>query len=78
MENMIRFPLAFVNKVEFQGQQHHFYFPVLGVKGDWPFLRAAFCLNCGFNCTKKCHLCDIPDSTLKLIKFFIHSFFQDL
>lgn len=22
--------MTFVNKVEFQGQQHHFYFPVLG------------------------------------------------
>lgn len=33
----------------------------VGTKGDWVFLRKAFHLNCGFNCSAKCHLCNSTD-----------------
>ena len=34
----------------------------MGTKGDWPFVRSSLALNCGYNCTKKCHLCDLSAS----------------
>ena len=50
-----------LGQVEWNGQSHHFRFVTVGVKGDWPFLRSACALSCGYNCTKKCHRCDLDD-----------------
>ncbi|CAL1131725.1 unnamed protein product [Cladocopium goreaui] len=47
--------------VETRGGQERVYFCVLGVKGDWPYLRKAMGLNCGYNCTRKCHLCNAEE-----------------
>ncbi|CAE7907257.1 unnamed protein product, partial [Symbiodinium necroappetens] len=47
--------------VNFKGRNLHFHFAYTGTKGDWPFLRSGFKLNCGFNCRRKCHLCDISE-----------------
>ena len=49
-------------KVEWKGQKHHFRFIFTGCKGDWPFLRSAYNLNCGYNCTAKCHRCELKES----------------
>ena len=34
-----------------------FFIALVAVKGDWPYVRKAYHLNCGFNCLRKCHLC---------------------
>jgi hypothetical protein len=49
-------------KVEWKGQKHHFRFIFTGCKGDWPFLRSAYNLNCGYNCTAKCHRCELKET----------------
>ena len=49
------------SEVEWKGRKFLFRFVYLGTKGDWPFLRSAFKLSCGFNCKRKCHLCDIQE-----------------
>ena len=59
-------------KVHHEEQKHHFRFVVVGVKGDWPFLRSSMGLNCGFNCIAKCHRCDVKDSQfpISMVQFF--------
>ena len=47
---------------------YFFRFVVIAVKGDWPFLRQAMGLSRGYNCTKKCHRCDVEDSRSKIIR----------
>ena len=46
-----------------KGAVRTYKFIVLGTKGDWPFLRASFNLNCGFNCSDKCHRCKLPETS---------------
>lgn len=48
-------------EVEWKDQTHRFRFIFFGCKGDWPFLRAAYSLACGYNCSKICHRCDIRE-----------------
>ncbi|CAL1173885.1 unnamed protein product, partial [Cladocopium goreaui] len=47
--------------VSWKGTSHHFRFVMIATKGDWPFLRSAYSLNCGFNCRDKCHRCDVRE-----------------
>lgn len=57
--------------VTWKGESHHFHFIVTGTKGDWPFLRSAYNLSCGFNCSDKCHRCCEPEWwNLKKMKEF--------
>lgn len=50
------------SQVEWQGRSYHFRLAMTGTKGDWPFLRSAFALSCGFNCKDKCHRCHLRES----------------
>ena len=52
----------FTSEVSWKGISHHFRFVMMGTKGDWPFLRSAYSLSCGFCCTDKCHRCDLRDT----------------
>ena len=52
------------HQVQFDGEAYFFRFVMLGTKGDWPFLRAAYALNNGYNCRKKCHLCEMDEAGL--------------
>ena len=52
-----------ISQVEWEGQKYHFRFICIGCKGDWPFLRSAYSLSCGYNCTAKCHRCDVRDTS---------------
>lgn len=47
--------------VDWNGKKHNYRLIFTGCKGDWPFLRAAYGLNCGYNCTAKCHRCDLQE-----------------
>ena len=51
-------------QVEWQNKKYTYFFTYCGTKGDWPFLRSALGLNCGYNCLRKCHRCDIADTWL--------------
>lgn len=51
-------------QVEWQNKKYTYFFTYCGAKGDWPFLRSALGLNCGYNCLRKCHRCDIADTWL--------------
>ena len=54
-------------QVVWKGKALTYRFVVIGVKGDWPFLRSSFALNNGFNCKDKCHRCSVADAFLKFI-----------
>ena len=56
--------LSSLAQVEWKEVKHTYFFTFVGCKGDWPFLRAAYNLNCGYNCNRKCHRCDVPDPWL--------------
>ena len=49
-------------QVRFDGEDYFFRWIMVGTKGDWPFLRSAYALNNGYNCLKKCHLCQIDEA----------------
>ena len=59
------------SEVSWKGTSHHFRFVMIATKGDWPFLRSAYSLNCGFNCRDKCHRCDVREPYQKNSHFFI-------
>lgn len=59
------------SKVSWKGTSHHFRFVMIATKGDWPFLRSAYSLNCGFNCRDKCHRCDVREPYQKDYQIYI-------
>ncbi|CAE7666315.1 unnamed protein product [Symbiodinium sp. CCMP2592] len=40
------------------GKELTFRLVPIMIKGDWPFLRLAMSLSAGYNCNRKCHLCE--------------------
>ena len=57
-----------VFEVEWKGKSFHFRFIFTGTKGDWPFLRSAYSLECGFTSTQKCHRCEIRELWLECVQ----------
>ena len=53
------YPFVSASQVDWNGKKHTYRLIFTGCKGDWPFLRAAYGLNCGYNCNTKCHRCDL-------------------
>ena len=51
-------------QVEWNEKKYHFRLIFTGTKGDWPFLRSAYSLSCGYNCNDKCHRCDLREPSL--------------
>ena len=49
---------ALTDKVTIAGKTHTLRLVPVMLKGDWPYLRSSMQLNAGFNCKRKCHLCD--------------------
>lgn len=63
---------CYSSKVVWKDSSYHLKFVVVGTKGDWPFLRSAYSLAVGFNCTDKCHRCDTRESESDEFKpFFV-------
>lgn len=56
-----------VFQVEWKGKSFHFRFIFTGTKGDWPFLRSAYSLECGFTSAQKCHRCEVRDLWLYVL-----------
>ena len=44
------------------GVMRTFFIALVGIKGDWPFVRKAMHLRVGFRSARICHLCpgDVP------------------
>ena len=55
-----------------------FRFVYMGTKGDWVFLRSAFKMAVGFNCKRKCHLCDISEPGLHAARYWVAFFLGGL
>lgn len=51
-------------QVDCNGRSERFYVRYMGVKGDWPFLRAAMRLQTGYSSSRICHLCHAEESWL--------------
>ena len=47
-----------------------FYVGVVAMKGDWPFLRKSYHLQCGFTSRRICHMCPGHAIWPHLVKFF--------
>ena len=43
------------------GQAIRVHMVVVGIKGDWPFLRKSCHLKTGYNASRKCHICESLD-----------------
>ena len=53
------------SKVQYKEQEYFYRFVVIGVKGDWPYLRQCMGLCRGYNCLQKCHRCQVPETSLR-------------
>ena len=55
-----------------------FFIALVAAKGDWPYVRKAYHLNCGFNCTRKCHLCPGDEAEADIAMCFGFVYFRGL
>ena len=43
--------------MDVNGRSTRLHLVIVGIKGDWPFLRTSCHLRTGFTSTRKCHMC---------------------